>query len=106
MTWAQRLNRVFKLDLSSCETCGGQVRAIASVEDPLVIGKILAHLEARRPMLVGEGCRPEVRGSAAGRSGAGLDRAHTAPVIRLGTTARPRMAPGGALFNLCPCGRT
>jgi hypothetical protein len=26
MSWAQRLKRVFKLDLQSCEGCGGQVR--------------------------------------------------------------------------------
>ena len=62
MSWAQRLRRVFKLDLSSCEGCGGQVRVIASVEDPAVIGKILEHIETRRPVLVGAGRRPKVRG--------------------------------------------
>jgi hypothetical protein len=34
MSWAQRLKRVFKLDLQSCEGCGGQVRVIACIEDP------------------------------------------------------------------------
>ena len=66
MSWAQRLKRVFKLDLSSCEGCGGQVRVIACLEDPLVIGKILAHLETRRRVLAGEGRRPEVRGPPPG----------------------------------------
>ncbi len=66
MTWAQRLKRVFKLDLESCEDCGSQVRVIASVEDPLVIGKILAHLETQQTVLVGEGRRPEVRGPPQG----------------------------------------
>jgi hypothetical protein len=47
MTWAQRLKRVFRIDIESCECCGGKVRIIASVEDPAVIGKILAHLEHR-----------------------------------------------------------
>jgi hypothetical protein len=47
LSWAQRLKRVFKLDLQSCEGCGGQVRVIACIEAPLVIGKILAHLETR-----------------------------------------------------------
>jgi len=47
MTWAQRLKRVFRIDIESCERCGGKVRIIASVEDPAVIGKILAHLEHR-----------------------------------------------------------
>jgi hypothetical protein len=37
MRWAQRLKRVFKLDLQSCEGCGGQVRVIACLEDPLVM---------------------------------------------------------------------
>jgi hypothetical protein len=50
MTWAQRLKRVFKLDLESCEGCGGQVRVIACIEDPGVIAKILSHLgQQQRP---------------------------------------------------------
>ena len=53
MTWAQRLKRVFQLDLQSCEGCGGQqVRVIA---------RILAHLETQQPVRTGEGWRPEVR---------------------------------------------
>lgn len=62
MSWAQRLKRVFKLDLQSCEGCGGQVRVVACIEDPLIIGKILAHLETPPPVLTGAGRRPEVRG--------------------------------------------
>ena len=49
MSWAQRLKRVFKLDLESCAGCGGQVRVIACIEDAGVIGKILAHLERQHP---------------------------------------------------------
>ena len=33
MRWAQRLKRVFKRDLSSCEHCGGQVRVIVWRDD-------------------------------------------------------------------------
>ena len=66
MSWAQRLKRVFKLDLESCEGCGGQVRVVACIEDPAVIGKILAHLETKQTVLVGEGRRPEVRGPPPG----------------------------------------
>ena len=66
MNWAQRLKRVFKLDLQSCEGCGGQVRVIASIEDPLVIGKILEHLERSGPGTAGAGQRPEVRGPPRG----------------------------------------
>jgi hypothetical protein len=44
MTWAQRLRRVFAIDIEKCERCGGPVRIIASIEDPDVIQKILKHL--------------------------------------------------------------
>jgi hypothetical protein len=45
MTWAQRLKRVFNIDIETCSECGGDVRIIASIEDPAVINQILAHLE-------------------------------------------------------------
>jgi Putative transposase len=44
MTWAQRLKRVFGIEIESCEQCGGAVKIIASIEDPQVIGRILEHL--------------------------------------------------------------
>lgn len=44
MTWAQRLKRVFNIDVSTCEKCGGDAKVIACIEDPAVIDKILAHL--------------------------------------------------------------
>ena len=47
MTWAQRLKRVFGIDIETCPVCGGAVRIIASIEDPAVIEKILAHLDAK-----------------------------------------------------------
>ncbi len=62
-----RWKRVFKLDLSSCEGCGGQVRVTACVEDPLAIGKILENLERPGPGTAGAGWRPEVRGPPQGR---------------------------------------
>ena len=43
---AKRLKRVFNIDLSACIVCGGPMSIIASIEDPMVIGKILPHLEA------------------------------------------------------------
>ena len=45
MTWAHRLKRVFKIDILTCEHCGGAVKVIASIEDPAVIKKILQHLD-------------------------------------------------------------
>ena len=47
MTWAQRLKRVFKVDINICNRCGAAVKIIASIEDPLVISKILDHLETK-----------------------------------------------------------
>ena len=47
MTWAQRLKRVFHIDIETCSECGGVVKIIASIEDPAVIRKILAHLDEK-----------------------------------------------------------
>ena len=47
MTWAQRLKRVFGIDIQTCAACGGTVRIIACIEDPEVIEKILAHLDKK-----------------------------------------------------------
>ena len=47
MTWAKRLKRVFNIDIETCSECGGEVRIIASIEDPEVIRKILAHLDEK-----------------------------------------------------------
>lgn len=44
-TWAKRLKRVFDIDIETCEKCGGEVKIIASIEDPAVIRKILTHLD-------------------------------------------------------------
>jgi len=45
MTWAQRLKRVFNIDIETCEACGNTVKVIACIEDPVVIKKILDHLK-------------------------------------------------------------
>jgi hypothetical protein len=44
LTWAQRLKRVFAIDIEFCRRCGGRLRVIASIEDPAVIERILKHL--------------------------------------------------------------
>ena len=48
MNWMQRLRRVFAIDLSECPWCGAQLRVIAEITDPKVVGKILAHISARQ----------------------------------------------------------
>jgi hypothetical protein len=40
MTWAQRLKRVFGIDIETCPACGGALRIIACIEDPVVIKTI------------------------------------------------------------------
>ena len=40
-----RLKRVFDIDITTCSECGGDVKIIASIENPAVIQKILAHLD-------------------------------------------------------------
>ena len=45
MTWAKRLKRVFDIDIETCSDCGGDVKIIASIEDPTVIQQILTHLD-------------------------------------------------------------
>ncbi len=63
MTWAQRLKRVFSIDIEVCGRCGGSVRVIVeasnrSIEDQDVIDRILTHLRQKeqetptRPLLV------------------------------------------------------
>ncbi len=47
MTWAQRLKRVFNIDIETCPKCGGAVKIIACIEDPVVIDKILTHLDKK-----------------------------------------------------------
>lgn len=47
MSWAQRLKRVFNIDIAVCKGCGGTVKVIASIEDPGVIKQILVHLERK-----------------------------------------------------------
>ncbi len=62
ITWAQRLKRVFKIDVATCRVCGSAAKVavpahpcahgirasmhiIACIEDPVVISKILKHLQ-------------------------------------------------------------
>ncbi len=49
MTWAQRLKRVFNIDIEVCDICGKKVKIIAYIEDPAVIKQILAHLKEQTP---------------------------------------------------------
>jgi hypothetical protein len=60
MTWAKRLKRVFDIDIETCSECGGDFKIIASIEDPMVIRKILAHLH-EKAVSVATGMMPQCR---------------------------------------------
>lgn len=47
INWAQRLWRVFNIDIETCRACGVAVKVIASIEDPMVIKNMLAHLREK-----------------------------------------------------------
>jgi len=52
--WADLMRRVFAIDVLACAGCGGRLRFIATIEDPPVVTKILAHLglPTERPALI------------------------------------------------------
>jgi hypothetical protein len=43
-TWAALMHRAFSIDVLACPRCGGRLRLIATLHDPAVIRKILAHV--------------------------------------------------------------
>jgi len=52
---------VFAIDIETCERCGGAVKIIGCVQDPLVIRKILEHRGELSPPRL-----PPVRGPPGG----------------------------------------
>jgi hypothetical protein len=60
MSWAQRLKCVFNIEIQTCSQCGGAVKVIACIEDPVVIDKILTHLD-EKVASAGTGWLPRVR---------------------------------------------
>ena len=47
-TWAALMHRAFAIDVLACPRCGGRLRLIATLHDPAVIRRILAHLGLSR----------------------------------------------------------
>ena len=41
------MKRVFDVDIETCDKCGGKVRIMACIEDPVVVRKILTHLDEK-----------------------------------------------------------
>jgi hypothetical protein len=46
MNWARRLKRVFGIEIEQAR-CGGRLKVIASIEEPELIERILAHRRER-----------------------------------------------------------
>jgi hypothetical protein len=46
--WASMIRRVYEIDPLTCQQCGGEMRVVAFLIEPVAIRKILAHLEHRR----------------------------------------------------------
>ena len=42
LRWAQRLKRVFGIEIERCARCGARLKIVASIEDPAVNARILA----------------------------------------------------------------
>ena len=47
LTWARCLKRVFSVEIEQCVRCGGRLKVIASIEEPELVARILAHLRER-----------------------------------------------------------
>jgi hypothetical protein len=65
MTWAQRLKRVFNIDIETCPECGGPVQVIACIAAPLVIKQVLHLKHEAEPSE--PGALPESRAPPAGQ---------------------------------------
>ena len=57
MSWAQRLKRVFGVDITTCVHCSGTVRIVASIDELTAIRAILIHFE-KHGALEEACCRP------------------------------------------------
>ena len=55
------MKRVFDIDVETCRDCGGSMKVIACIEDPVAINTILAHLR-------GKGLYRETAGSPESRA--------------------------------------
>jgi hypothetical protein len=47
LNWARRLKRVFGIEIEQCVRCGGWLQVIASIEEPELIERTLAHRRER-----------------------------------------------------------
>jgi hypothetical protein len=43
LNWARSLERLFGIEIEQCVRCGGRLQVIASIEEPKLIERSLAH---------------------------------------------------------------
>ena len=43
-SWPDLMRRTFGVDVLACARCGGRMRVVATIDDPVVIRRILCHL--------------------------------------------------------------
>jgi|GEM_PF-3081492 len=67
MNWAQRLKRVFNIDVEVCSHCGGRVKVLACIEDQPVIDQILNHLDRKGTWLTPMSLIPDGTGPGSGQ---------------------------------------
>ncbi len=75
-SWAALMHRAFGIDVLACPHCGGRLRLIATLHDPAVIRKLLAHLALTDVSVTG--IEP-VAGDSVGRETVTLNFAACAP---------------------------
>lgn len=63
MSWAQRLKRIFNIDITQCEVCEKfNVKIIACITDASIINKILSYLDKRNlPKASNDSLMPPLR---------------------------------------------
>jgi hypothetical protein len=52
------MRRAFEIDVLACPQCGGRMELIATIDDPAIVRKILAHLGLPTEVPVARPARP------------------------------------------------
>jgi hypothetical protein len=94
MTWAQRLLRVFGIEINTCTRCGGQLKVMTSIEEPEVIARFLAHIQKAARINTKPSCR-----SARGRPPTGTVDLTPEGEILITCRKHPRRAWAGSCRN-------
>ena len=107
-SWAALMHRAFAIDVLACPHCGGRLRLIATLHDPAVIGKLLAHLGMApsgpspanppppRPDRFRPGGRCRARAASSVRTRPGHDPGATCRLDGGGMRAYDAAHPGGS----------